>query len=107
MVQAIISKVCNTGSKKLLFFICHYEIIVGQIPGALVNINDKGGYPIIALPEGIDPPADVHLKPSERPITVALKPSGPFARNRYLKIYTWFLYGGIESEPPNTKVFTG
>jgi len=73
----------------------------------VVNIYDKGRYPLIALPLGIDLPADVDLKPSEFSIPVLLKRAGPFARHCYPEISLWLHYGGIESESLDTEVSAG
>lgn len=107
VVPAVMGEVGDTCGKQLTNFICNHEIAVGQVLAAVIHINDKGIYPIRALPEGRAPPADIYLEPSECPVLVWPEPPDPVAGNGDLKIDSRLLYGGIESEPPDAKVFAG
>jgi hypothetical protein len=100
-------KVCDAGGKQLIFPVCHYEIIEGQITGSVIHVYDKGGQPLVRLRDCRDPSADVDFKQAERSIAVARKPAGPFAGNLDLKIHSRLFYGCVESEPPDAGISAG
>jgi hypothetical protein len=100
-------EVCDAGGKKLIFLVCRYEIIEGQITGSVIHVYDKGSQPLVRLRDCRDPSADVHFKPAKRSIAIAHKPPGPFAGNLDLKVQSRLVYGCVESEPPDAGISAG
>jgi hypothetical protein len=61
----------------------------------------------MGLHQAGDPSADGNPEPSECSITVALESPGPFRGNFNCKIHPGLIHSGVETESPDTIVFTG